>query len=612
MWAMARHDVCGSRRHRRADRAATAAAATTAAARARRTSTHDARRSGRRRHDRHHVAMVARHRRRRHERRDCRRWGPRRTRTRSWWGWGYEDQAVGRRRDAGDGRAPGRALRTRTSRRSTRPASPTSTCGRPRVDPPAAFADWCSTAPLDRAGHTYGKSYRDIVRAVHGDLPDPPDVVAFPPTEADVVALLDWCAVAGVAAIPYGGGSSVVGGVECAVGDGFAGVVSIDLGRLDRVLEVDPVSPGRPHPGRRARPGARGAAPPARLHAAPLPAVASSSRRSAAGWPPAPAATTPACTRTSTTSSSRCGSSRRPASASRGGCPARAPGRRPTACSSAPRAASASSPRRGCACRTGPGGGRRPASCSAATPTASRRPGPSPSPGCSPRTAGCSTAREAATAAGDAGRRRAARPRLRVGRPSRRRVDRPGRRAVPRPRRRRPRRASRTSDSADSVDAGARRRRRVVALVVPPGAVPARRAWSAAGCCSRRSRRRARGTPSPSCTARVTETVDRRAAADLRRRLGDVPVHPRLPRRPGAVLLDHRARPDRLGARDVGRDQGGRVGGAAGRRRHDHPPPRRRPRPRPLVPPPAPRRRSAGRWPPSRPSSTRPASSTRG
>ncbi len=57
-----------------------------------------------------------------------------------------------------------------------------------------------------------------------------------------MVALLDWCTEGDVAAIPYGGGSSVVGGVEADVGDGFAGVVSIDLTRLDRVLEIDPVS----------------------------------------------------------------------------------------------------------------------------------------------------------------------------------------------------------------------------------------------------------------------------------------------------------------------------------------------------------------------------------
>ena len=68
---------------------------------------------------------------------------------------------------------------------------------------------------------------------------------------------------------------------------------------------------------------------------------------------------------------------------------------------------------------------------------------------------------------------------------------------------------------------------------------------------------------------------------------GHLPLHPRLPRRPGAVLHGHRpGRPRRRG-RAVGRDQGGGVGGGDRARRHDHPPPRRRPRPPPLVRPPA-------------------------
>ena len=69
-----------------------------------------------------------------------------------------------------------------------------------------------------------------------------PDVVAYPEDEADVVALLDWAGDAGLAVIPYGAGSTVVGGVEPSVGDSFAGVLTIDLGRLDKVLEIDRAS----------------------------------------------------------------------------------------------------------------------------------------------------------------------------------------------------------------------------------------------------------------------------------------------------------------------------------------------------------------------------------
>jgi len=112
----------------------------------------------------------------------------------------------------------------------------------PRLNPPAALAPLCSTTPYDRAAHTYGKSFRDVVRAFRRDYHRPPDVVAFPRTEADVTAVLDWGTDARAAVIPYGGGSSVVGGVEPAVDERYRGAVSLDLGHLDRVLEVDATS----------------------------------------------------------------------------------------------------------------------------------------------------------------------------------------------------------------------------------------------------------------------------------------------------------------------------------------------------------------------------------
>jgi alkyldihydroxyacetonephosphate synthase len=112
----------------------------------------------------------------------------------------------------------------------------------PRVSPPDALAHLCTTDRYERAGHTYGKSFRDVWRALHRDFSHPPDVVAIPQTEADIVSLLDWCSDARVAAIPYGGGSSVVGGIECDVGSDYRGAVSIDLRAFDRVLDVDRTS----------------------------------------------------------------------------------------------------------------------------------------------------------------------------------------------------------------------------------------------------------------------------------------------------------------------------------------------------------------------------------
>jgi alkyldihydroxyacetonephosphate synthase len=163
-------------------------------------------------------------------------------RRRKHWGWGYEDQQPSHEQ-VEEAAAGIRSHLGFTPLEAERPVPlPDVELPPPRLEPPAALAGICSTEPYERAAHAYGKSYRDIVRAFRGRFDHPPDVVAHPRDEEDVRRLLEWCADAGAAAIPYGGGTSVVGGVEPAVGDGYAGTMSIDLGCLDRVLEVDLVS----------------------------------------------------------------------------------------------------------------------------------------------------------------------------------------------------------------------------------------------------------------------------------------------------------------------------------------------------------------------------------
>src|SRR5437763_3256447 len=163
-------------------------------------------------------------------------------RRRSWWGWGWEDEALSAEQASKLGAAV--AARFGLGELSPRPAPSLASLdlAPSRLTPPGSLAEICSSDVESRAGHTYGKSYRDVVRAFSGRLDHVPDVVARPRDEADVVDLLDWCADANAAAIPYGAGSSVVGGVECDVGSSFAGAVSIDLSGLDRVLEIDSVS----------------------------------------------------------------------------------------------------------------------------------------------------------------------------------------------------------------------------------------------------------------------------------------------------------------------------------------------------------------------------------
>ncbi|HEY5430396.1 MAG TPA: FAD-binding oxidoreductase [Solirubrobacteraceae bacterium] len=112
----------------------------------------------------------------------------------------------------------------------------------PRLRPPPALTPICATDAHERARHAYGSSYRDVVRGFRGVFEHLPDLVALPADEPELTAVLEWALAAGAAVIPYGGGTSVVGGVEPDVGDRFTGVVTIDLRRLDQVLEVDPVS----------------------------------------------------------------------------------------------------------------------------------------------------------------------------------------------------------------------------------------------------------------------------------------------------------------------------------------------------------------------------------
>jgi alkyldihydroxyacetonephosphate synthase len=191
------------------------------------------------------------------------------SRRRKHWGWGYEDEQL----DAAQVREAAAFLAAHLGFGSTTPDVPVAlqACALPppRLTVPAALASICATDQHTRACHSHGSSYRDVVRAFRGRFDHVPDVVAAPRDEPELSAVLDWALGAGAAVIPFGGGTSVVGGVEPDVPDRFAG------------------------------------------------GPAGTSRRS---------------TPTSTTSSSRSGRSPPQECGSRAGCPGPAPGSRPTAC----------------------------------------------------------------------------------------------------------------------------------------------------------------------------------------------------------------------------------------------------------------------------------------
>lgn len=96
----------------------------------------------------------------------------------------------------------------------------------------------------DRAArvlHAAGKGYPDLVRLRAGEALRAPDAVVLPVDRGALRAVLDTCAARGIAVVPFGGGTSVVGGVEPLRG-GHRGVVSLDLARLSRLVELDPRS----------------------------------------------------------------------------------------------------------------------------------------------------------------------------------------------------------------------------------------------------------------------------------------------------------------------------------------------------------------------------------
>ncbi len=152
------------------------------------------------------------------------------------WGWGYEDQVPTRvQMDEAAG-----AIRERLGFGEA-PESPVPLdeveLRKPRLKPPSGLGDLFGDDRHERACHALGKAYRDVVRGFRGEFENPPDLVALPKDESEIETVLSWAEAEGAAVVPFGGGTSVVGGVEAPLGD--RPVVSLDLRRLDRVLEVD-------------------------------------------------------------------------------------------------------------------------------------------------------------------------------------------------------------------------------------------------------------------------------------------------------------------------------------------------------------------------------------
>jgi alkyldihydroxyacetonephosphate synthase len=164
------------------------------------------------------------------------------TRRRKHWGWGFEDQQPEREQVEGIARAVTDRLGFTVDEIEEPVPLEAVELPASRLKAPKPLARMFSDDRYDRISHALGKAYRDVVRGFRGDFPNPPDLVAYPESAEDVDVVLSYCADEKAAAIPYGGGTSVVGGVEPRIGGEYRGSVSVDLGRMDRVLEVDAIS----------------------------------------------------------------------------------------------------------------------------------------------------------------------------------------------------------------------------------------------------------------------------------------------------------------------------------------------------------------------------------
>ncbi len=161
-------------------------------------------------------------------------------RRRKFWGWGYEGDVLPQAEVQWLEGRWARQFKVSQFERTPPPTADEISLRPPRLTIPARLQHLCATEQHDRLTHSYGYSFPDSVRAFARDFSHPPDVIAYPRTAQDMLDLLNWCYDVDAAVIPFGGGTSVVGGVE-PPRDAPA-VVSIDLKHLNQVLEIDHLS----------------------------------------------------------------------------------------------------------------------------------------------------------------------------------------------------------------------------------------------------------------------------------------------------------------------------------------------------------------------------------
>jgi alkyldihydroxyacetonephosphate synthase len=161
-----------------------------------------------------------------------------------WWGWGVDRDAMqlpaSARAFIEDGLGVKEAPAPRVALGAIQvPASRLEAGVRSRIESIVGEAG-VRDDHLARVGHSAGRSYPDLIRLRSGQV-GAPDAVVYPGSHDEVRAVLELCAEAGIAVVPFGGGTSVVGGVEPDPGS-FGAVITLDLARMASLIQLDEVS----------------------------------------------------------------------------------------------------------------------------------------------------------------------------------------------------------------------------------------------------------------------------------------------------------------------------------------------------------------------------------
>src|ERR1700740_2535660 len=142
-------------------------------------------------------------------------------RRRKFWGWGLEGEGLSESEMKRLGETFGERFGIGQVRLQEPPRVEELDLRAPRLAPPASLEAAFSAEPYERAAHTYGRSFRDLVRAFRRDYAPAPDLVVVPRAEGALGSVLEWGC-----------------GVAPEVGEVYQGTVSVDLRNLRGVLEI--------------------------------------------------------------------------------------------------------------------------------------------------------------------------------------------------------------------------------------------------------------------------------------------------------------------------------------------------------------------------------------